>query len=151
MNRVHGLTLIEVAIAILVVTLLFAVGLPAYQNQVARQIVEEAIDIATPAKETVQEYADIHGRLPATADIALPFVTSKYVAATSWAASGASGTITVSTRLGQHGEADVTAVVLTASYNAATRSVAWTCGGTSATTISADLLPNECRSRQATS
>ena len=150
MKRGHGLTLIEVAIAIFVVTLLVVVGLPAYQSKVARQIVEEALELATPAKETVQEYATLHGKLPATGDIALPFVTSKYVSTTSWAASGASGTITVSARVGQYGETDVKAVVLTATYDSETRSVAWACGGTSATTVDAVLLPDVCRPLHAT-
>ena len=149
MNHAHGLTLIEIAIAICLLALLLAVGVPAYHNLVARQIVEEAIAVANPAKETVQEYAGIHGRLPATRDIALPFVTSRYVATTSWAASGASGSITVSTRLGKEAESDVKAVVLTASYDTATRRISWVCGGTSETTIPADYLPADCTPRQA--
>lgn len=148
MKRVRGLTLIEIAIAILVVALLFAVGLPAYQSRLSRQIVAEAIDLAAPARETVQEYANLNGKLPATEDIALPFVNSKYVASTSWAGIGASGAITVLLRSesgAAHSELDAKAVTLTASYNAAARRVEWVCGGTAATTIANEYLPDECR------
>lgn len=148
MKRVHGLTLVELAIAILVVTLLVAVGLPAYQSRLTRQIVAEALEVLAPAKETVQEYANLHGKLPATEDIALPFVTSKYVVSTAWAASGASGTITVATRSGpgmEQGKLDAKSVVLTASYDAVARSIAWACGGTPATTVADEYLPDECR------
>lgn len=152
MKRVHGLTLIEIAIAMLGAALLFAVGLPAYQSRLTRQIVAEAIDLAAPAKETVQEYANLNGKLPATEDIALPFVTSKYVASTAWAGHGASGTITVSMRSapvsGQgavQDELDAKAVTLTASYNAAARRVEWVCGGGRGTTVATQYLPGDCR------
>jgi len=148
MKRVHGLTLVEVAIALLVVAVLSVVGLPAYQNRLTRQIVAEALDLVAPAKETIQEYASFHGKLPTTAEVALPFVTSKYIATTAWAASGAFGTITVSTRSGPGAEPadlDAKAVVLTASYDAVTRTVQWSCGGTRATTVTDEHLPGECR------
>jgi|GEM_PF-2434457 len=148
MKRDHGLTLVEVAIATLVVTLLFVVGMPTYQNRLTRQIVEEALDLTGPAKETIQEYASFHGKLPATIDVALPFVTSNYIASTSWAASGAAGTITVSTRSGPGAESrqlDAKAIVLTASYDATSRTVRWLCAGTPATTVANEHLPSECR------
>jgi Tfp pilus assembly major pilin PilA len=148
MKRVHGLTLIEVAIAVLVGTLLFVVGMPAYQDRVTRQIVTDALELATPAKETIQEYASIHGSMPATADVALPFVTSQYIVATAWAASGAAGSITVSTRSGPGAEPadlDGKAIVLAASYDAKARTIRWTCGGTRATTVADEHLPGECR------
>jgi type II secretory pathway pseudopilin PulG len=91
MKPVHGISLIEIAIAFVVVSIVVLVGLPAYQARVAREIVEEVLEVAAPARETIEEYVSLHGRLPATEGVALPFVTSKYVAATAWAASGASG------------------------------------------------------------
>ena len=142
--RTRGVTVIELAIAILVVTLLVVIGLPAYQSLVTRQIVEEAVDLAAPAKQTIQEYASFHGKLPATGDVALPFVTSQYVTTTSWSGSDASGTISVATRSGQHGELDGKAVALTAVYNPASRSVEWTCGGTPGTTVAKEYLPDGC-------
>lgn len=143
-HRTRGVTIVELAIAVLVVALLFVVGLPAYQSRVTRQIVEEAIDLAAPAKQTIQEYASVYGKLPDTGDVALPFVTSQYVAATSWSASGTTGAISVATRSGQRGELDGRTVALTAVYNPVTRSVEWACGGTRATTVAKEYLPDGC-------
>jgi len=142
----RGLTLIEVSIALLVGSLLVAVGMPAYQARVTREIVEEVLEVAIPAKETIEEYASRQGELPATQEVALPFVTSKFVVTTSWASSGTSGAVTIATRSGQNNELRSKAVVLTASYNPATRGVDWVCGGTAATTVAAEFLPDACKS-----
>lgn len=141
----HGLTLIEVAIALALAAFLFAIGIPAYQARVTRAVVAEAVELAAPAQALVQDYVDQHGRLPETQDIALPFVTSRHVAATAWTGAGQHGAVSVVTRSasGTDPDLDGRAVVLSAAYDSRTHRLAWTCGG-AGTTVPSHLLPAGC-------
>ncbi|MDP9044404.1 MAG: pilin [Pseudomonadota bacterium] len=142
----HGLTLVEFAIALGLAVFLFAIGIPAYQGRVTREVVAEVIDLARPAKALVEEYAIQHGQLPRTDDLALPFVTSKYVAGTAWTGTPMAGAITVSTRASSGGD-DALAdkvIVLSASYDGRAHRVDWVCAGTGATTVPGRFLPTGC-------
>ena len=60
-----GFTLIELMIAVAIIGILVAVGIPQYQNYVARAQVAEALVLASGAKTAVAEYFSTTGDLPA--------------------------------------------------------------------------------------
>ena len=144
----RGLTLIETAIVLTIVGFVAAFALPAWHDHTLREKVAEVVAAAEPAKATVDDYVAANGALPSTQAIALPFINSKHVLGSTWAASGTTGAVTVSTRpaTGQDEAAlDAKRIVLTASFDAATKTVHWVCGGTPETTVESRLLPDDCR------
>lgn len=144
----RGLTLIEIAIVMTIVGFVATFALPAWRDHTVRAKVAEVIAAAAPAKATVEDYVADHGALPSPAAIALPFLTSQHAFTSAWAASGASGALTVSTKaaVGRDEAAlDRKAIVLTATLDTASKSVRWVCGGTPATTIDARFLPPDCQ------
>ena len=66
MKRLHsGFTLIELMIVVAIIGILVAVGMPQYQNYVARAQVAEGLTLASGAKTAVGEYFDTNGTFPA--------------------------------------------------------------------------------------
>ncbi len=61
----RGFTLIELMIAVAIIGILVAVGMPQYQNYVARAQVAEGLTLASGAKTAVAEYFDTNGTFPA--------------------------------------------------------------------------------------
>ena len=65
MKRLNlGFTLIELMIVVAIIGVLAAIGIPQYQNYVARAQVAEAFSLFTVVKTGVAEYVSIHGDLP---------------------------------------------------------------------------------------
>ena len=60
-----GFTLIELMIAVAIIGILVAVGIPQYQNYVARAQVAEGLSLASGAKTAVTEYRTTTGEWPA--------------------------------------------------------------------------------------
>ncbi len=66
MKRLNsGFTLIELMIAVAIIGILVAVGIPQYQNYVARAQVAEGLSLASGAKTAVAEYFTTNGTFPA--------------------------------------------------------------------------------------
>ena len=71
MKRLNlGFTLIELMIAVAIIGILVAVGIPQYQNYVARAQVAEGLSLASGAKTAVTEYRTTTGELPANNEAA---------------------------------------------------------------------------------
>ena len=62
---VQGFTLIELMIAVMIIGLLVVIGIPQYQDYVARAQVSEALSLASGAKTAVAEYLNTTGGFPA--------------------------------------------------------------------------------------
>jgi len=60
-----GFTLIELMIVVVIIGILVAVGIPQYQNYVARAQVAEGLSLASGAKTAVTEYRTTTGEWPA--------------------------------------------------------------------------------------
>lgn len=144
----HGLTLVELAIALTIIGFVAAFALPAYRDHTLREKVAEVVATGRAAQGTVDEYAASNGELPTTTAISLPFPSSHHVRTSLWSGTAKVGTITVSTRpttSQDESELNSKVVVLTGTYNPATRAVDWACGSTAATTVLARYLPPDCQ------
>ena len=59
-----GFTLIELMIVVAIIGILVAVGMPQYQNYVARAQVAEGLSMASSIKTAISEYFSINGKYP---------------------------------------------------------------------------------------
>ena len=59
-----GFTLIELMIVVAIIGILVAVGMPQYQNYVARAQVAEGLSMASSIKTAISEYYNTHGKYP---------------------------------------------------------------------------------------
>ena len=65
MKRLNlGFTLIELMIVVVIIGILAAVGIPQYQNYVARAQVADGLSMATSIKTAISEYYSTHGKYP---------------------------------------------------------------------------------------
>ncbi len=64
MNEDSGFTLIELMIVVAIIGILVAVGMPQYQNYVARSQVAEGLSLASGIKTAISEYYGMHGTFP---------------------------------------------------------------------------------------
>ena len=64
MNEDSGFTLIELMIVVAIIGILVAIGIPQYQNYVARSQVAEGFSLASGLKTALAEYHATHGKFP---------------------------------------------------------------------------------------
>ena len=107
MKRVQqGFTLIELMIVVAIVGILAAIALPAYQDDVVRSKMSEALTAIAACKTSVAEYSSSHGTYPANVtDAGCSTQATTYVASLD----AVSGTITaVSQHTGASAECTLT-------------------------------------------
>ena len=134
-----GFTLIELMIVVAIIGILAAIGIPQYQNYVARAQVSEALVLASGAKTAVAEYANVKGEFPTTSALAgIDDMVGTYVQSV---VVGADGVITA-TFNDTTASAKIqgkTVVLIPAGLNSG--SITWTCTGSADITA---YLPSSC-------
>ena len=147
-----GFTLIELMIVVAIIGILAAVALPAYQDYTVRAKISEAILAASSGKTAVSEAYVQYGMMKSTqASMGVQDQVSKYVKSVEWAkVSDIKGTITVTTATaassGLPTNAAEKTIVFTATADASTGKILWTCGSTPASGgVPSQYLPASCK------
>ncbi|MBF0285468.1 MAG: pilin [Magnetococcales bacterium] len=136
-----GFTLIELMIVIAIIGILAAVGIPAYQDYIARSQMSEAINLLGGSKTGLVEYYTTKGVWPSALTDVYNTASGKYVGSITGANS--SGTYVVSATMATSGvnSAITAAVVKIQTGNGGT---SWNCGPSN-TTAHSKYLPSSCR------
>lgn len=149
-RSVHGFTLIEVMIVVVIIGILSALALPAYQNHSVRAKVSEVILALSACRTTIGEVYQSGGTAPAAGNWGCePITGSRYVGGLSTDDNGvATATLTNIGSSLNGKKITLTPFIAGAPANAASdmgKSItAWICGG-SGTDLPANYLPSSCR------
>ena len=145
MKRLNsGFTLIELMIVVAIIGILAAVGIPQYQNYVARAQATEGLSLLSGAKTAVAEYVMTNGSFPeSNSDAGLSDATTisgQYVKSVGVTKDGDEGVITATFNTGINENIEDKIMMLTASN--AGGSVTFEC----TTTIYESYAPKDCTS-----
>ena len=139
-----GFTLIELMIVVAIIGILAAVGIPQYQNYVARAQATEGLSLLSGAKTAVAEYVMTNGSFPeSNSDAGLsdaPTISGQYVKSVGVTKDGDEGVITATFNTGINENIEDKIMMLTASN--AGGSVTFEC----TTTIYESYAPKDCTS-----
>lgn len=134
----NGFSLIELMIVVVIIGILAAIAIPAYQNHVIRARVSEGLSLASPAKIAIHEAVAADGTLPSSQNDTFyisPDATNS-VASVQIANDG-TGVITI-TYTSNAGDGTI---ILAPSVDGQ-RNISWTCDGG---TLEAQYRPANCR------
>jgi len=129
-----GFTLIELMIVVAIIGILAAVALPAYQDYTVRAKATEVMLAAAGAKNSVAEFFQVNGALPASSSLTVATQSTTNVASVSQSA----GIITATSK-------DVTGLsggtITLTPTDAGNGVLNWACSGT----IAAKYRPSSCK------
>lgn len=130
----QGFTLIELMIVVAIIGILAAVALPAYRDYTVRAKVSEVVLAASAPKVQIAEWAQTKNALPATGDVTIDWVATKYVSGVAWDGANIRASA-VEAEIPSGGYVQMAAALQDDGK------VQWTCTGT----ILAKYLPASCK------
>lgn len=138
-DKQHGFTLIELMIVVAIIAILAAIGLPAYQDYVARAQVAEGLSLSTSAKLAIATYYGDTGQFPANNQIAgladAASINGRHVRSVN-----VDNTGLISVVFSGTASAKISGQTLTMNAHDTDGSLRWECGG-----IDPQYLPSSCR------
>ncbi len=145
-QRNHGFTLIELMIAVAVISILASIAVPTYRDYTVRAKISEALNLAASAKVSITEYYISEGKFPATLDEAgIPSFSTDYVAAIEYAGNAAGGKITMTLAAGIGGDAGGKKVVVETVPDSGGALLKWSCAAADNDGVAGRYLPANCR------
>ena len=145
--RNGGFTLIELMIAVAIISILAAVAVPTYQDYTVRAKVSEALNVAASAKVSITEYYITEGKLPTTADEAgIKTVETDYIQAMEYSGDGDSGRLTITLAENIGGTADDQKLEISVVPTSDGALLKWSCAPTTGEEgVDPKYLPANCR------
>ena len=147
-NKDHntGFTLVELMIAVAVISILASIAVPTYRDYTVRAKAGEALNLAASAKISITEYYISEGRLPRTLDEAgLQTLSTDYVSAMEYTGGGDSGQIIMTLASDIGGDAGNKKIVIEAVPNEAGSLIRWSCAPADEDGVVKKYLPANCR------
>ena len=142
----RGFTLIELMIAVAVISILAAIAVPTYLDYTVRAKISEALNIVSAAKTSITEYYISQGTLPSNATQAgVPNLSTNYIDSIGYGRTGNSGQITVTLSNNVGGDANGKSLTITTTPDANGALLTWTCATASSNGVAAKYLPANCR------
>lgn len=123
-TKQSGFTLIELMMVVVIVAILAAISIPAYQDYLVRSKIVELMNMALPAKTAVTEFMMTHGGIPPNSNkgAGIDTVKTQYVEKI---LVGQGGIITVTANTKNLGISDPFAIQLTPTYSGG--AIRWKC------------------------
>lgn len=141
-----GFTLVELMIAVAVISILAAIAVPTYRDYTIRAKISEALNMAASAKISITEYYISEGRLPANLDEAgLENVTTDYIKSLGYTADQTRGRITMTLTDDIGGDAGGKEVVVETVPAHGGALLEWNCAPAKDNGVDKKYLPANCR------
>ncbi|MBP3973604.1 pilin [Pseudoxanthomonas spadix] len=135
-NMQGGFTLIELMIVVAIIAILAAIALPAYSDYTKKAKVSEVLLSASSLRTAVSEYAASNNSLPPSSYSGFESQSSKFVSSVGW-----NGSVITATAQSIGAGVDGSTITLSATLNASTGAVDWTCAGS----IPQKYRPGSCK------
>ena len=126
-NHGRGLTLIELIIAVAIITIILAMAVPAYSNYSIREKIDESLSVASPAKTSIIAACQADPGISNLSNqvLGLNFEATKYISDIELGGDCDAPTITISTQA--TGAQPDPVLTITGDFAGATRRVTWRC------------------------
>ncbi len=145
-NQHKGFTLVELMIAVAVISILAAIAVPTYRDYTIRAKISEALNMAASAKISITEYYISEGRLPGNLEEAgMESVSTDYIKSIEYSGSDDGGriTVTLSSRIGGDAGDKKLVIATTPDQNGAL--LKWDCAPAAENGVDRKYLPANCR------
>ena len=147
-RQIHskGFTLVELMIAVAIISILASIAVPSYQDYTVRAKISEAINLAASAKISIVEYYISEGRLPNTLQEAgIESVSTNYIDSLEYDGDKDSGRITVTLAEGIGGSAGGKKIVVETVPVYGGSLLKWNCAPAAKNGVDSKYLPANCR------
>ncbi len=145
-NRNGGFTLIELMIAVAVISILASIAVPTYRDYIIRAKISEALNLAASAKISIAEYYISEGELPGNLEEAgMENISTDHIESMAYAEDDNSAQITVTLDDNIGGGAGGKKIVVAAAPAHDGAILEWSCAPAAEDGVDTKYLPASCR------